>query len=69
MMEANQKPEWQPKGRCQNHIAVVEKQEDLEDRWSEPLSLTIFQVTAEVAHEILVETMIGVLWLDPDSEH
>lgn len=67
-MQHNQEPHRHPKRGRQHDVAVVQEQQDLEDRRRDLVPLAVPQVTREVAHEGLVEAVVEPLRLHPDGE-
>lgn len=67
-MQQNQKPHRHPEWGRQHNVAVVQEQQDLEDRRRDLVLLAVLEVTGKVAHEGLVEAMVEPLRLHPDGE-
>lgn len=67
-MQHDQEPDGRPKWGRQHDVAVVQEQQDLEERWRDLVLLAVPQVAREVAHEGLIEAVVEPLRLDPDGE-
>lgn len=67
-MQRDQEPDRYPERGREHHVAVVQEQQDLEDRRRNPVPRTVMEVAVEVAHEGLVEAVVQILRLNPHGE-
>lgn len=67
-MQPLQQPERRPKWRRNNHIAIIHKQQHLEQRRGNSVLFAVPLVARQVAEKALVEAVVKALGFNKDVE-